>query len=238
MCTVALGATAGLSFAQNLVQNGSFETGYYGANGVVFDPLHSDSTTLADWTVTNTSDVHLGRVVSNNKNVTGTGIYRVGDGNQSISVLSTSNSDGFDGATEGQYQICQTITGLEVGAKYELTFMQGTNGGGTNLVQDTNWIVQFGNETQESTLMHKPLTTQWFSSTGTFIESANPETMIFTATSTEQELCFLNSALGGPTWLTLDGVSLEKISVPEPALTLFFAFGSIGFLTRRQRKHQ
>ena len=144
------------------------------------------------------------------------------------SYLGVQDLDGFKPRINVQ-GITQTVSGLQVGATYSLTFLSMSNHDGNGATQD--WDVSFGGQSQagESTAPNP-------NETGNWVQSS----MTFTATSTSQALTFVAQYLPGsvPEMLNLDGVVLEKVSsVPEPsswALMLAGLGGALAIARRRR----
>lgn len=125
--------------------------------------------------------------------------------------------------------ISQTISGLQVGASYTLTFLSMSNHDGSGTYQA--WDVSFGSQSQTSRA-----TTPNTDDTGTWVQT----TMSFKATSTSQVLTFLADYFPGsnPQMLDLDGVVLEKVSaVPEPSswALLLAGVAGVSLAMRRSR---
>lgn len=125
----------------------------------------------------------------------------------------------------------QTISGLTVGKKYDLSFWQaaGQQRGFTGPTTE-RWIVSFGNDTVYSNTFHLPQ-----GGVGPW----EKQTFSFTASATSQVLKFLADGTpgGAPPISFLDGVSLQA-AVPEPATwaMLIVGFGAVGFASRRRRQ--
>ncbi len=120
--------------------------------------------------------------------------------------------------------VSQTISGLQVGADYTLTFWSMSNHDGNGTKQD--WEVTFGAQSQTG-----QQTAPNPDDTGNWVQSS----MNFTASSATQALTFVAQYLPGsvPEMLNLDGVVLTKVStVPEPsnwALLLAGLGGALAF---------
>lgn len=130
--------------------------------------------------------------------------------------------------------IVQTITGLNPGDLYQLTFYQ-------SLIEDTelnvtvpgpisgHWQVSLGASVQTSSQMFGDGTTNTFSNWA-------PQTMTFTATNATELLSFLSVGSGDPPLMGLDGVNLS--AAPEPVSIWLMGLGSamIGWKLRVRRK--
>ena len=133
---------------------------------------------------------------------------------------------------ENQEGIYQTISGLTVGAEYQILFEQS--------ITDTNFTatgipgqfqVRFGATTQYSSLMLAPAPNTPY--------GWSFQALTFTATAATQDLSFLAHSAdpATPVYLGLDGVSIrEKVTVPEPAAAALAAFALAGAGASRARR--
>lgn len=147
----------------------------------------------------------------------------------SVNTLSPNGGDfvALDGDPKAGGSISQTLTNLEVGKAYTLTFdwaagqLRNRSGDITEQLQ-----VTFGDETKSTGTL--AVASRGFSGWDTV-------TMVFTPTAATQTLTFLSigSPSGLPPMALLDGVSL---SVPEPATwaMMLIGFGGIGAMIRRR----
>jgi len=142
-----------------------------------------------------------------------------------------------DGWSTFQSPLAQTVSGLQVGMLYRLTFWQasaqedclfddGSNCDPPGNVNETEqWKVTFGSQSQTSTLMSTPIHTSigW-----------NQQTMYFTAASTSQLISFLaeGTPTNGPPLVLVDGIDLEMAPEPAPSSLL-----GIGLLLIPMGKH-
>jgi hypothetical protein len=129
--------------------------------------------------------------------------------------------------------IAQTISGLEIGATYGLSFYSMTNHDSFDPNARQDWKVTFGDTTQTSKQT-------FFDGTGTWVQT----TMTFTAAAASQALSFVAEYLPGsyPEMLNLDGIVLTKTAdaptvptVPEPTTYALLIGGlvAIGWRARR-----
>ncbi len=146
--------------------------------------------------------------------------------------LFTGNFIGADGAYE-QGAITQTITGLQVGHAYALTFYWGgAQQEGATFTSATSeyWTVSLGGQSQ---------TTGTVNVNNKDFSGWIKQTFNYTATSTSETLSFLagGTPTGQPPFALLGGVSLNP--VPEPASwTYFAALGAVTIcvtVSRRRR---
>ncbi len=135
-----------------------------------------------------------------------------------------------DGAYE-QAPIWQELTGLVVGAQYQLKFYWGgAQQAGYYGPQSERWAVSLGGSEYLTDWYHNPEGgfSGWFE-----------EAFRFTATSPNAVLSFLAHGVpeGVPPFSLLDGVTLTQ-EVPEAptAAVMLFGLGLIGFQARRRRK--
>ena len=123
----------------------------------------------------------------------------------------------------------QTIGGLTIGKKYNLSFYQAAGQqAGFRGPTTERWSVNFGSENFLSTLFTLP---------EGGVGPWQAQSHIFTATATSQVLSFLASGTpgGAPPISFLDGVVLEAV-VPEPATwaLMIAGFGFVGASMRRR----
>ncbi len=124
--------------------------------------------------------------------------------------------------------ITQTLSGLQVGASYELSFYSMSNHTSLAPTAMQQWRVSFGSQTQTG----QPTS----ASVQTWVQSK----MTFTATSTVQALTFAAEFLPGsyPEILNVDGITLTAAAVPEVSPQLLLAAGllALGGLKLRRRQ--
>ena len=218
----------------NLVQNGSFET-------VNVTPNHQVVGTddLPGWTL-DTSIYKYDDVYNSRAALDYTVSYDGGGGpgpdDRRLAAAFTGvvpNGQYFFGAdgdrTYGS-PLSQTINGLVVGQKYNVTFYLGFSQLRNRTGDTTNrWAVSLGGDTQYTPLVNVPAQsfTGW-----------SQTTLTYTATATSEVLEFF--ADGGPAGLPpfalLDGVSLTAAQTPEPAMLALLGLGVAGFAAARSRR--
>ena len=225
----ALSLTSAHATPVNLVVNGGFESTTKGAGQI--DAI----TTATGWTSKGYNFVFASGTAATT-GATGTygNLKLWGPGTGAANGLSNSPAGGNFLAADGAYQteaIQQTIYGLTVGQKYDLTFYwAGAQQSGYSGVNAEQWIVSLGNQTISTALVQN--TSHGF--TGWM-----QETFTYTATSTSAVLSFLahGTPTGVPPFSLLDGVSLTA-QVPEPSSIALFVAGLalIGGASRSRRK--
>jgi hypothetical protein len=215
----------------NLVVNGGFETTTNGAGQII-----NGYTTATGWTSTGYNFVFAaGTADTKGANGTYGNLKLWGPGTGSANGLTNSPVGGNFLAADGAYQtqaIQQTISGLVVGQKYDLSFYwAGAQQSGYNGLNAEQWIVSLGNQTISTALVQNSSHgfTGWME-----------EKFTYTATSTTEVLSFLAHGVpnGVPPFSLLDGVSL-KAQVPEPStIALFFAgLAVVGGASRFRRRN-
>ena len=122
--------------------------------------------------------------------------------------------------------ITQVLSGLQVGASYELSFYSMSNHTSLSPGAMQQWRVTFGTQTHTGQ--------QTSASVQTWVQS----TMTFTATSTVQALTFAAEFLPGsyPEILNLDGVMLSAMPVPEVSIQHLLAAGLAGLAVLKLRR--
>jgi hypothetical protein len=212
------------SLAAQTVQNGSFSN----STGNLSSTYVPSAANLSNWTVSGT-----------NTNPDPCVVFGNAFGTCGYSPVNVSGLGTDPGATPyfgaGAWSgtnaiISQTISGLQIGRKYLISFYQAA-------VEDANvtdngiyWSVNLGTGTAlSSTLMNIP-------SGGASAWAANTATMIFTATSASETLSFLaaGGSGGAPPLALLDGVSISQ--VPEPASLALLGLGVAGVMGLKKRR--
>jgi hypothetical protein len=227
---LAIGSAA--NAATNLVTNGSFENTSYSASsqfGGQGSYFAFGGQGVTGWT----GNAGLEEWFKGGTQTTVPAANFWGDGVQQFYPGVTTSPDGgsfvaLDGDPTVGGSISQTITGLEVGKTYTLTFdwaaSQLANRSGDITEQ---LAVTFGGQTQFTNVLS--VASGGFSGWKT-------GKMFFTATNTSQTLTFLSlgTPVGLPPMALLDGVSL---TVPEPATwaMMIMGFGTLGLAMRRRR---
>jgi hypothetical protein len=241
---VLFSGTSAQALTPNLVKNPSFEANNNGTQfvGSGFFPLVTVSNpsqtpaTLTDWTVApSTLSLNQSIALLGSNNITG--------GNSWLPLANPpspiTNSGTYFFEADGGYQdgfeaaISQTISGLTVGASYELSFDWAAGqcvtygiycGGEFN----SGWAIAFGSDMDS--VNSGNLAAQTFN-------GWLPYNKVFTATASSQTLSFLSR--GGPSSSNpksmIDNVSLRKVEVPGPLgiLGVATAFGYSRRLRRR-----
>jgi hypothetical protein len=153
-----------------------------------------------------------------------------------------------DGDSNYNRTISQTLNGLEVGQRYDVSFYQAAGQqfnytGGTT----ERWQVSLGSSSQFSALMSpvQPFGpgedafdtngTQIAGGTATAVSAWQPQTLTFTAGAQSEVLSFLAKGTpdGKPPFALLAGVAATK-QLPEPAdyLGTLFGAGCLGFAVK------
>jgi choice-of-anchor C domain-containing protein len=209
---VALATSARADF----ITNGSSETSTGPAiPGTGIQTLPGGNTTLTGWTVTGGSVDYI--------DYNGDIYWEAAEGRRSID-LNGNNPGG----------ILQTVTGLTIGAVYELTFALAGNPDAGGGIKNLDVSVTGGLTTGYS-----------FDSTGQSHSDMGwvTETYFFTAVSTSAIVQFVSTTLGDK-GAAIDDVHLELVrdpSVPVPAslallLTGLPGFAGLGWVLRRKQK--
>ncbi len=242
---IALGLTPGTQ-ANNLVQNGSFEsTSYFTHNAWV--PVTGSSSEFGshlpnfrvdDWTTTGFNMLYVpgqADAVGANSQFGAHSMLLWGPNNPtnpSHNGLTTSPDGGNFIAADGDFEvgaIQQTIDGLVAGKTYSLDFNWGAaQQHGYYGATTERWQVSLGAETKYTSTIHLP--SEGFS-------GWRQQKFVFTATQSSEVLSFLaqGTPMGMPPFSLLDGVSLNA-NVPDGASTAVL-FGAstilLGGLRRR-----
>ena len=216
------------SAAVNLATNGSFSTN--GGTGQV-----TFNTTLSGWTVPSFSNSYVflfgpaAGASGTNADLTGAAAAVGQYGALSLWGPGDGSANGLTTSPDGS--ISQTITGLNVGYQYQVSFWYagaqqlGYTGGTTE-----GWNVTFGG----NTLSTNTLNTGSHGFSGW--QQAN---LVFVANNTSQTLSFL--ATGGPSaalppFALLDGVNVQVVPEPTTWALMIMGFGGVGALVRNRRR--
>lgn len=231
----ALTSTAAVATPTNLVKNGDFEltTGYGEINLFA---------TVTDWSSTGYNFIFA----AGTADTTGApGFYGNGAplklwgaNNGGANALATSNNGGNFIASDGAFpgygvpMIQQMITGLTVGASYEVNF-EWAAAQQAGFYGDTTdyWRVNLGSNAANAQA------TGIYSNTSRSSSNWMRETMRFTATNTSEVLSFLavGTPNGLPPFSLIDGVSMTEVPEPSAWLMLLTGLGLIASLARRRR---
>jgi hypothetical protein len=234
LAAAGLAAIAGNASAASLVTNGGFESTLLDQSAEFGDRYNVQQVTgwqtqgynfvfkagTADTTGANSEYGNVQLWGPNNGSANGfTGVSPVGG-----------NYIAADGAYATD-KIYQTINGLTVGKKYNVSFYWGgiQQYGYTGDTTEA-WVVSLGNETHSTAIA--PNVNHGF--TGWFHENFQ-----FTAQNSSDTLSFLaaGTPAGVPPFSVLDGVTMSVAGVPEPATwgLMFAGFGALGVASRRRR---
>jgi hypothetical protein len=228
---VALGlVAAGAAQAVNLVTNGSFENTTNGPN------LEFDLYTQAPgWTSTgNSYNFIYAPGAADTVGAIGQdgNVQLWGPNNGSNNGLPASSPDGGNYvAADGAFQqgaIQQTISGLTVGASYEVSFYwAGAQQSGFTGPTTEQWQVSFGSQTQSTAIVNNESHgfTGWMQQAFTFTAGSASQVLSFLAVGTPN---------GVPPFSLLDGVAVN--AVPEPTTLALLVIGSLGFVALRLRR--
>jgi hypothetical protein len=234
MAALAVGSAAQAS--TNLITNSGFEQSSYASNsqfGSGFDGYGGQG--VAGWTGGSGFQIYF--VGPTATSVSAADAFQDTDGVYFYPSFNSQSPDGgnfvaLDGDVVGQAagSISQTLTGLQVGQTYVLTFdwaagqLVYRSGPTTEQLQ-----VSFGDQAQATNVVSVP--------SGGF-QNWSTVTMNFTATDATQTLNFLS--IGTPTGLppmaVLDGVSLTAAPEPTSWAMMIVGLGGIGATIRHRRR--
>lgn len=227
IASVAALSASTIGNTTELITNGNFETGSYGQIGYKGRTLDGWSTTGYNF-LFNASNDDTGGVTGEYGN-----LQLWGPGNGAVNKLGASPAGGNYYAADGAYGVqplTQTINGLVVGQKYDLSFYwAGAQQYGFNGATTEQWKVTFGNENYSTAVKNNVEHgfTGW-----------QQEVVTFTATSSSQLLSFLavGTPNGVPPFSLLDGVSMSA-KVPEPGTLAIvgLGLGLLGVSARRRK---
>jgi hypothetical protein len=234
---MALAAPARQAHAgSNLVMNGDFEQFSSTTSAQVASPNATSAATLTSWTNAGYTFLFTpGTAATTGATNTEYGgtlcLWGPGSCGGSVSngLTATSPTGGNFIGSDGAYQqgaISQTITGLQAGQDYTLSFYwaAGQQQGYTGTTMDS-WGVTFGNQTYSTQTITNPSQgfTPWVQQVFTFTATAASQTLAFLASGSPQ---------GTPPFALLDGVVL--VATPEPATLGLFAAMLAGFMVMRR----
>ncbi len=131
-----------------------------------------------------------------------------------------------DGDSAWAGSISQTISGLNAGSNYTLTFnWAGAQQLGFSGNTTEAWQVSLGSQTQSTATVNTPSQTfvGWQTASLSFAASSPSELLKFTA---------IGAPGGEPPWLLLDNVNL---TAPEPVASAIFSVGFVGFMLHKRR---
>ena len=231
---LAIGSSA--HAGTNLISNGGFELGP-AQNAQFGSGVGQGGQTVTDWTGGGGYQIYF--LGGKQTTVSATSEYAGGQeyfhssfnqlSSQGGNFVALDGDQGSPGHPGVQGSISQTISGLEVGKAYTLTFdwaagqLVNRNGPTTEQLQ-----VTFGGQTLSTDILSIP--DAGFSGWKTV-------SMVFTPTSDQQTLTFLSfgTPSGLPPMAALDNVSL---AVPEPAAwaMMLMGFGGLGAMIRRRNR--
>ena len=244
------------SAATNLVKNGSFENNP-GPGATEFnDANYSIRGQLPDWTMSNNGFMGLDSYTTattntyiNNCSIPGSPSSCENGTRRNITLWGATpgyqNGNGFQGSPDGGFfwiadsepalrgSLSQNITGLTVGAKYDLSFQHASGQevcGRCNGPTTQYWGVTFGDEPFSTNQLNVPSHgfIGWLTASHTF-----------TATSVTQTLKFMSFGNGNPPTALLDGIILtaqDEPPTPAPAPLPLLGLGASFALSRRLRK--
>ena len=227
--------------AQNLIQNGSFETLPTGVTagyqiGTSLSATSTSSTALPGW-ATGSSGIGCMEYGANIGHLLCGPNY--GSPASTFTTYPGQSPDGgnaiaLDGASAYAFSISQLVSGLTIGKNYVLTFYQAASqqAGFSGVTSDDYFTVSFGSAAGTTTINSATMVLN--------VGSDVPwqqQTMVFTANATSETLSFLSStatSAAQPPFVFLDGVSL----VPEPASVGLMGLGilTVGALRRRRAR--
>ena len=223
------GGTGPAQATVNLVQNGDFTLtplsspgGYLCQTGVSTN-CTTEKTNVTDWLSTCTSDCGVSSTAASLLfNGTNGGAFNGNRGLWAFTGLAgyTGNYVAIDGDPKYSSAIYQTIDGLTVGTRYNVTFEQAAAQQNTLNGATTEWWgVSLGGVTQNSTTMDNPSHSfvGWYA-----------QTLQFTATATSEVLNFQGHGTPGgePPIALLADVSV--LAAPEPSTWAMMALGFVG----------
>jgi PEP-CTERM motif/Protein of unknown function (DUF642) len=234
LATAAFVATPATA-AVNLVTNGGFESTTTASPTGNFEI--DTAGTVSGWSSPSAAAYNLLYHSTNANSVAGNAAGTYQGTLREFLWASTASSQGgnfvaLDGDTSANGPFLQTLTGLTIGATYDLSFEWGAAQIASRTGATTEQLqVSFGGTTFSTSTLNNA--SQGFTGWNTVNHS-------FVATGTTQVLSFLS--LGTPNGLPpvalLDNVSLTRSPVPEPATwaMMLVGFGAVGAASRYRRR--
>jgi hypothetical protein len=223
---IAIGTGAARAGTE-LVVNGDFEQTTLTASG------QFRASNVTGWSTTGYNFLYFPGTATTTGGQGDSGTVKLWGNNGFVDSPTGGNFVAADGAYEVK-PISQTINGLTVGQRYDVSFYWGAaqQSGYTGLTTE-RWDVSLGGQTQSTATANNPNHgfTGWFH-----------QTFTYTATSTSEVLSFLSQGTptGEPPFALLDGVSVqESTSIAEPAAASFLlgvvAIGAIRIVRPARR---
>ena len=238
---VALAAAfAGASSAQaaNLVVNGGFETWGLGANSDEFSTQYAPGNgQLAGWTTSGLAFVFVPGDASAVGRYGGFELWGPSNGtNNGLTVSSQGgNYIGSDADRGFGSTVNQTITGLQIGKTYKVSF-EWAAAQQLNFFGDTteSWEVYLSDSSNAQIVNFQTAT---LNNPEKGFQAWRNEAFSFTATETSHVLTFFaNGGPGGlPPFSLLDNVVVSDVPEPSTWAMLIAGFGLVGVATRRRR---
>ena len=242
--------TTGAQAAPNLVQNGGFEMNTLpaplnpaNASGAEIDSNWHYTGDLTGWstTGTNTYNILFFGNVANATSINADTRFTADEPqhlNSNFDSLSPNGGSfvGLDGDPIANGPLEQTIGGLTVGDKYELSFFWA----GTELSNRTGFTsIQLTGSLGGDPFATTPYPNSNGAGTPGSFSGWLPVNLTFTANSTSELLSFLavgTPANNLPPFALLDGVSLTAVPEPSTWAMMLVGFGGLGYAAFRRRR--
>jgi hypothetical protein len=202
--------------------NGSFENtnGTFVNNGAGYENLAPGSTAIPGWTVVNTPNAPLAWITTP---VSFNGVpFTAQDGSFFLDLTADVDRSPYGGV---QQSISTTV-----GQEYNLSFYLGTQQSLSIFTGPVSVQVTAGNVSSNTVTYNPP--------SGSTGPQWGLETVFFTATSTSTTISIVGSFTSGGDYIGLDNVSVNPVSIPEPASLIMLGIGAVGVIgyTWRRRK--